>query len=136
MEQEDYEELIELFEHLRKSGRPVIVEGVKDEAALRALGLTRVIALKSRPLYAVVEYISEGDGKDCVVLTDLDPEGRKLHAKLSRDLREHGVNVDERLREFLFRKTELRQIEGLPRYLERWRRQQVEGKRKKERNRA
>lgn len=135
MEQEDYDELIELFEHLRKSGKPVIVEGKKDVAALESLGLQRIIALDRRPLYEVAEQVME-HAASCVVLTDLDAEGRKLHARLASDLREHGVNVDERLREFLFRKTELRQIEGLPHYLERWRRQQVEGKRKEKKNAA
>jgi 5S rRNA maturation endonuclease (ribonuclease M5) len=130
MEQEDYDELIEFFEHLRKSGRPVIVEGRKDAAALEAVGLRDVIALDQRPLYAVAEEVM-GRGRSCVVLTDLDAEGRKLYARLARDLREHGVDVDDRLRNFLFRRTELRQVEGLPRYLERWRRQQVEGRRKR-----
>jgi 5S rRNA maturation endonuclease (ribonuclease M5) len=124
VEQEDYERLVGLFERLRTSAVPVVVEGKKDKAALEALGLQRVIALDRRPLYAVAEEVM-ALGTACIVLTDLDAEGRKLYARLAHDLRDHGVDIDDTLRNFLSRNTELRQIEGLPRYLERWRREHL-----------
>ena len=55
--------------------------------------------------------------KEVVLLTDLDDEGKKLYHELFVNLQKHGVKVDNRLRELLF-KSDLRQIEGLPSYLE------------------
>jgi len=51
------------------------------------------------------------------LLTDLDGEGRKLYHKLSRDLQKHGVKVNNKLRELLF-KAKLSHIEGLATYLD------------------
>ena len=51
-----------------------------------------------------------------MILTDLDAEGKKLYARLNHDLQRHGVRVDNSFREFLFRHTSLRQIEGLDSY--------------------
>src|SRR4030042_2102100 len=91
----------------------VIVEGKKDERALRALGFTDVVLL-NKPLYEVVEGIN---AKRVLLLTDLDEEGKKLYSKLKKDLDKQGIRVDNKLRNLLFR-TEIRQIEGLAKYLE------------------
>ena len=111
---EEKEQILELLDDIRKKGILVVVEGIKDKRALELLDIKNILTLK-RPLYAVVEEIAE-KAKEVVLLTDLDGEGKKLYHKLSVDLQKHGVKIDNRLREFLF-KTELRHIEGLATYL-------------------
>jgi 5S rRNA maturation endonuclease (ribonuclease M5) len=93
----------------------VIVEGKKDRAALESLGFTDVHPLKG-PLFSFAESIAEKT-KDVVVLTDLDSEGKQIYSKLANSFSRLGVRIDNRFREYLFRHTDLRQIEGLDTYL-------------------
>ena len=111
------EEFEEFLKKLKKESKNklVIVEGIKDKKALSSLGIRNIMTLK-KPLYSVVEEIVISE-KDCIILTDLDKKGRQLYSRLSSKLRQFGVNIDNSFREFLF-KTKLRQIEGLPNYLE------------------
>ena len=108
-------ELDQWLEKLKKENKLIIVEGIKDKRALESLGLTNIMTLK-KPLYAVVEEIASKT-KEVILLTDLDPKGKELFARLSKDLQKHGVKVDNRFREFLFKETKLRQIEGIVSYL-------------------
>lgn len=112
---EESEQIKELFDEIRRRDLLVVVEGPKDERALKELGVRRVFSLK-KPLFAAVEDIVVAE-KEVVLLTDLDDEGKKLYHKLSVDLQRHGVKINNKLREFLF-KTKLRHIEGLTRYLQ------------------
>ncbi len=97
-------------------GKPAIVEGIKDKKALESLGFRKIIALNSRPIYKVVEGIK---AKEVIILTDLDKEGKKLYKKLLDELSRNGIKVDNTFRDYLFKNTELRQMEGLPKYLNR-----------------
>ena len=106
------DELIALLEI--KKDLPVIVEGKKDVAALRAYDFRSIFPLEGHALYQVVEQFEKGSTVQ--ILTDLDAEGKKLFAKLRADLSQRGVHIDNELREALFR-TDLRQIEGLVSYL-------------------
>jgi len=107
----DFLEVTEKFK-----GVPVIVEGKNDAATLEKLGFEKIIILKKGPNYKTVESIDE---KKVIILTDLDAEGKKVYYELKKNFDQRGVFVDNTLRELLF-KTELRQIEGLTRYLERF----------------
>ncbi len=93
----------------------IIVEGLKDKQALEALGLKKIITLK-KPLYATVEEVA-AITKTVVILTDLDRKGKELFARLRQDLQKHGVTIDNQFREFLFKETQLRQIEGMTKYI-------------------
>jgi len=97
---------------LRSSNKLIIVEGKRDVASLKRLGLKNVRSL-SGPLFETIESIDE---KEVVLLTDLDAEGKKLYGSLKRQLDRRGVRVDNNLRELLFR-TKLSHIEGLSHYL-------------------
>ncbi len=114
----EYDEFCEELEKLRDSGKVILVEGIKDKRALAELDVDKVITLGRRAIYKVVEFISDRY-KDCVVLMDLDKEGKKLFGKINSGLSERGVRVDKRFRNFLFKKTKLRQIEGIANYFER-----------------
>ncbi|MFH1849480.1 MAG: toprim domain-containing protein [archaeon] len=101
------------IEELRNSEKAIIVEGKNDRKALEHFGIGRIFIL-NKPIYAMVEEVSKS--KDVIILTDLDAEGKKLYGSLSSGLRRHGVTIDNRFREFLMKKTKLRQIEGLVSY--------------------
>ena len=112
--QEEFKEFLNKLKSASKS-KLVLVEGIKDKKALTSLGVKNIMTLK-KPLYAVVEDIVISQ-KDCIILTDLDKKGKQLYSRLSSKLKQFGVKIDNSFREFLF-KTKLRQIEGLPTYLE------------------
>lgn len=91
----------------------IIVEGKKDRSALEALGIgSRIFVLNRKPLFAVAEEVASVS-KEAAILTDLDAEGRKLYGKLSTLLQRLGIKIDNTLRNFLFKSTQLRQIEGI-----------------------
>ena len=95
-------------------GVALVVEGKRDKEALELLGFgsSTVFVLNKKPLYAVAEEIAAGC-KEAVILTDLDAEGKKLYGRLNAMLQHLGVKVDNSLRNFLYKNTKLRQIEGI-----------------------
>ena len=99
-----------------KHAKLVIVEGKKDKNALESLGVENIFILNG-PLYKNIEEISN-KYQEVVILTDLDIEGRKLFSRLNSRLQERGIKVDNSFREFLFKETKLRQIEGIDSYIE------------------
>jgi len=105
-------EIVKLLDDIKSIRIAVIVEGKKDVGSLRKLGISRIISLDNRPLYKVVDEIIDNH-KTIAILTDLDAEGKKLYSLLQHQLKKNGVKVDNQLREFLFKNTKLRQIEGL-----------------------
>lgn len=92
----------------------VIVEGKKDRAALEKLGIEsgKIFVLSKKPLFEVAESVA-AVYRAATILTDLDSEGKKLYGKLNTLLQRLGVRVDNSFRNFLFRHTKLRQIEGI-----------------------
>ena len=107
----------EWIDRLKASPKIIVVEGIKDIRALSELGITNVCSLKN-PLFIEVEKIAL-EHKEVIILTDLDKEGKKLYGKLKKDFARHGVEVDNKFREWLFKNTQLRQIEGIVTYLKR-----------------
>lgn len=113
---ETTDKLLEWIETIKDSDKIVIVEGKEDKKALQKLGIMNIVQLNKKPLYKVVEELIE-EGKEVIILTDLDKKGKQLYGKLNHDLCRFGVKVDNRFRNFLFKKTKLRQIEGLDSYI-------------------
>jgi len=89
------EKFTRTVEELRE--RTVIVEGKKDVKALRALGLKRVIPINGKPLIKLVEDDVFGKS-ETVILTDFDPEGRRIAAGLIKLLHAYGIPVNTGLR--------------------------------------
>ncbi|MEK6816296.1 MAG: toprim domain-containing protein [Nanoarchaeota archaeon] len=109
----DYlDDIKEEIKVLKQSNKLIIVEGKKDVASLKELGLKNVRQL-SGPLFGTIESIED---REIVLLTDLDAEGKKLYSSLKRQLDRRGVKIDNSLRDLLF-KTRLSHIEGLSHYL-------------------
>lgn len=99
---------------LRNSKQLIIVEGKKDKHTLEALGITNIITL-NKPLFEIVENISSNH-KECILLTDLDKKGKILYSKLKKDLQRNGVKTNDKFRNFLYKRTNLANIEGLITY--------------------
>lgn len=113
MIKETFSQLIECIE--KSQNKLVIVEGIKDKKSLEKIGFTNIFYINRLPLYKVVDLLK--DKEEVVLLVDLDKEGRKIYSQLKEQFINYGVRIDDELRELLF-KTELRQIEGLAKYLE------------------
>ena len=111
------DELNNLIEKIKNSNTLIIVEGKKDKIALQKLGLTNIMELNKKPLFQIVEEVSASN-EECIILTDLDKKGKEIYGKLNSNLQKHGVKVNNKFREFLFKHTKLRQIEGIDTYLE------------------
>ena len=111
------EELQFFIEKIKSSEILVIVEGKKDREALQKLGIGNIIELSKKPIFQIVEDIADSND-ECIILTDLDKEGKQLYSKLNSILQKNGVKVNNKFRDFLFRHTKLRQIEGIDSYLE------------------
>ena len=78
------EELKDEIEILRNSKKPIIVEGKRDQIALKNLGI-KSLTLK-KPLYKIIETISE-DNKGCIILTDLDKEEKLYKDEIGFDVK-------------------------------------------------
>jgi len=90
--------------------KAVIVEGIKDKRVLEELGFKNIITLNGKPLFKIIEELN---CKEIILLVDLDKEGRKLYSKLKSLCNRNGIKVDNRFRNYLFKETKIRQIEGL-----------------------
>ena len=99
-----------LEEVKRLKGSRIIVEGKKDKEALSKLGIKNVLCLNNRPLHRIAESTKCGE---VVILTDLDREGKRLYSTLKAEFQRNGIKVNDRFRNYLYRKTRLRQIEGI-----------------------
>ena len=105
----DFEEWVR---KLKKSKKAIVVEGKKDKLALEKLGIRKDIIILNKPIFQVVETIAS-TYKDCILLLDLDKEGRKLYHNLKHDLQKHKVRIDNKFREFLLKEKKIKQIESL-----------------------
>lgn len=110
-------EFIKHIEKIKYSNTIVIVEGKKDRAALNKFGITNIIELTKKPLFQIVEEVANSN-EECIILTDLDKKGKEIYGKLNSDLQKHGVKVNNKFRNFLFKNTKLRQIEGMDTYMQ------------------
>jgi 5S rRNA maturation endonuclease (ribonuclease M5) len=117
------EEAERIFEELRalsSAGVPIIVEGRRDEAALRRLGIAgKVHCLKARG-ESRHEFLDRLDGtKQAIVFTDFDREGKKLETWLYKELSQRGVKSDLKLwiRMRSLARTEVRSVEELPSFI-------------------
>lgn len=106
------------------SSMPIVVEGLKDVEAMRKLGLKdNVVSLgKGLTVFAFSERLSKRHAS-AVILTDWDRKGGKLARMLKDAFEANGVKADTDLRAklVLLTKKDIKDIESLPRYVERLR---------------
>jgi 5S rRNA maturation endonuclease (ribonuclease M5) len=89
----------------------IVVEGEKDKKALKKLGVFHVQSISREPIFKVIEKVKKKN-RDVIVLVDLDREGKKKLTQLLSGFEREGVKVDLRFYEE-FKKTKIRQIEGI-----------------------
>ncbi|MFQ6135984.1 MAG: toprim domain-containing protein [Candidatus Hydrothermarchaeales archaeon] len=116
MNQNKYEDLVERIEELKTLSNevPIIVEGKKDEKALRSLGVEGEIFRISSgmSLYEFCEGISDRYS-EVILLTDLDGEGERLARKLKNYLIHKGVKIYETFRKDILNKLETHEVESI-----------------------
>ncbi len=122
--EEAREALVALREDQATSARPILVEGPRDVAALRALGLDGPFEVVNRgwDVARRIAHLVENHGTRGVdggpalhLLMDWDRTGGRLQTTFRRRLEAFDVKVDEDVRRVLMRclKPETRTVEGL-----------------------
>ena len=97
---------------------PILVEGEKDVAALRRLGVTGMILTvhAGRPLVDVCDRIA-ATHDEVIVLTDWDKKGGRLSRAIEKNLSGRTRCITE-FRGQLAKNSMVKDIEGLPSYLD------------------
>ena len=120
------ETLDDLKEALNKladlEGVPIIVEGKKDEKALRELGITGPVVMLNDGL-SIIDTCTKlsGEYKKAVILTDWDRKGGQLARQLMDALEANDMHHDNDIRATISRlsKKDIKDVESLPAFLRR-----------------
>jgi len=83
-----------------RQGTPILIEGKKDEKALRELGISGNIIKVSGSglkLFEIAEIAVESSS-EVIILTDFDKKGNILAKKLSKDIQGLGSHPDLNIR--------------------------------------
>ena len=114
-----YRALEEAIEE-NEAGSVVLVEGRRDEIALRALGFTGPIEKLNRgwPVEKIIAYIDE-KYESCILLMDWDRTGGRLQKKIVESMTGLEINVSDELRRVLSKamKPDTRCVEDLTSFL-------------------
>lgn len=111
---ENYKRFELLIDKLREFDGAIIVEGLRDEVALRKLGVrAEIIRLSRLPLSEVALIASQYH--EIMILTDLDRKGEELAKKLTQYLEGYKCRVDTETRKELkmIAKKDIKGIEDL-----------------------
>src|SRR5512137_1272849 len=95
---EQLDKTLQELEELSES-RPVIVEGVRDVAALKKLGITKNIfhLNKGKSIFSFCEDLSKR-WPATVILTDWDRRGGRLAKMLKEGFEANGVKANDKIR--------------------------------------
>ena len=114
-----YRALEEAIEE-NEAGSVVLVEGRRDEIALRALGFTGPIEKLNRgwPVEKIIAYIDK-KYESCILLMDWDRTGGRLQKKIVESMIGLDINVSDELRKILSKamKPDTRCVEDLTSFL-------------------
>jgi 5S rRNA maturation endonuclease (ribonuclease M5) len=105
---------ISLLTELSESGVPIAVEGPKDVAALRRLGLAGpIVKLGRHSILTLADELTQYD--KLLVLFDFDERGEELARQLTEELQGHGIAILGEMRRKLRRAFcwKARVVEGL-----------------------
>ncbi len=108
------------MEKQSEAGVPIIVEGRRDETALRRLGISGTILCLKAAGEPRLKFIERLDGsKRAIVLTDFDREGGELGTWLYQELSHRGIHVDNQVWRKIrgLARTEVRSVEELPSFI-------------------
>ena len=114
------EEVEKTLEKLKEENTtiPIVVEGKKDVAALRTLGLTgEIIPLnQGLPLADFCDMLARKYNQ-IIIFTDWDRKGGHLCRVITKNLQSQ-VHCDTSFREVIARHAMTRKVEGLPSWIE------------------
>lgn len=122
----DYEALEDIIASLQEAsaeGAVIIVEGRRDESALRSLGIGGPVMTASyRSALDLAEDVSRNYSK-IIMLTDWDEKGEEMALNIEQHLRSVGSKADMDIRSRLKRlvRKEIKDVESLDFYVERMR---------------
>jgi len=113
--------LIEELKIFGDQGIPVLIEGQKDEQALKELGVNGnfiKVSGSGLKLFEIAEIAAQS--ARVVILTDFDRKGNELAKRLSEDIQSLGSHPDLRLRRIIMGITRryIKDIQSLPRHME------------------
>jgi len=121
---EELEGILYILENIKKEDKsiPVIVEGRKDMKALRRLGIERKIIRikKGKTIFRIIEGLREDHDK-VIILTDWDSTGGKLCYKVKKACESNDIryDVDYRKQMIKFLKKEIKDVESIPTFIKR-----------------
>jgi 5S rRNA maturation endonuclease (ribonuclease M5) len=103
-----------LLDELRETDLPILVEGRRDEKALRRLGVVTEIQRiqESGPVAKTAENLKRKGAKAAIILTDPDNEGGKIAHLIASALEDSGMHPVMQFRKMtkLFGKTAVEQL--------------------------
>ncbi|MCZ3374167.1 MULTISPECIES: toprim domain-containing protein [Methanobacterium] len=113
--------IVEELSSCVEQGMPILIEGKKDEEALRELGITGNIIKVSGSglkLFEIAEIAAKTSSK-VIILTDFDKKGDILAKKLSEDIQSLGSHPDLNIRKNIIKITRryIKDIESLPKHM-------------------
>jgi 5S rRNA maturation endonuclease (ribonuclease M5) len=122
-DQEGLEELVDALLEASGRGAAIVVEGVRDRDALRALGAKGPVILASRQSAIVLAEEAARSFQEIIVLTDWDGEGEEMALKIQQQLLAVGACADMEIRSRLKKlvRKEIKDVESLSLYVERMR---------------
>jgi 5S rRNA maturation endonuclease (ribonuclease M5) len=99
---------------------PVIVEGKRDERALRELGINGAIH-KVQTSLSVLEFCEKiaREHREVILFTDIDSAGKKIGKAVKKYLTDKGVKVEDNIARKLMRALDTAQAENISKRLER-----------------
>jgi 5S rRNA maturation endonuclease (ribonuclease M5) len=120
---EKIQQILEQLAEEAKDGKPVVVEGLKDEQALKSLGIIGKIVFVKKGLKTIIDVVSEVESmnsKEVILMLDFDKEGRELTEKLKNYMEKAGVRVNTHywLKLSSLTGKEVKDVEGLATYIE------------------
>ncbi len=113
--------IVEELSSCVEQGMPILIEGKKDEEALKELGITGNIIKVSGSglkLFEIAEIAAKTSSK-VIILTDFDRKGDILAKKLSEDIQSLGSHPDLNIRRNIIKITRryIKDIESLPKHM-------------------
>jgi len=121
---EQIQHILEQLAEEAKSGKPIIVEGRKDEQALKALGIIsgKIIFAKKglKTLLDVVSEIEASSPDEVILMLDFDKEGRELTEQLKNHMEKVGIKANTHywLKLSSLTGREVKDVEGLATYMQ------------------
>jgi len=114
--------IIEELKICVEEGMPILIEGRKDEKALKKLGINGnfiKVSGSGLKLFEIAEMAAKSSSK-VIILTDFDKKGDELAKRLSEDIQSLGSHPDLSIRRKIrgITRKYIKDIESLPKHMD------------------